>query len=83
VKELKAKVFKTGRAQAVRIPKDFRFSVEEVYIRKDEQTGDIILSQKPLTIDGFLAKLDAIPDEEKKQFQIDTTQRDMARRNLF
>ena len=39
-----AKLFKNGRSQAVRIPKEFRFEGTEVYIEKD---GDrVILSPK-------------------------------------
>jgi antitoxin VapB len=41
-----AKVFKTGRSQAVRLPKEFRFDVSEVSIRRDETTGDVVLSAK-------------------------------------
>lgn len=41
----KAKVFMSGRSQAVRIPAEFRFSTSEVYVRRDPQTGDLILSQ--------------------------------------
>jgi len=40
-----AKVFTSGRSQAVRLPKDFRFQGKEVYIRKEK--GRIILSEKP------------------------------------
>ncbi len=29
-----AKVFKSGRSQAVRLPKDYRFDCDEVYISK-------------------------------------------------
>jgi antitoxin VapB len=29
-----AKIFKTGRSQAVRLPKEYRFEGDEVYIRK-------------------------------------------------
>lgn len=29
-----AKIFKNGRSQAVRLPKDFRFDGDEVYIHK-------------------------------------------------
>ena len=43
---LTAKVFKTGRSQAVRLPKEFRFNGTEVYIKKDENR--VILSEKPL-----------------------------------
>jgi antitoxin VapB len=40
-----AKVFISGRSQAVRLPKDFRFQGSEVYIRKEK--GRVILSEKP------------------------------------
>ena len=36
----KAKVFMTGRSQAVRNPLNFRFKTDEVYIREDPNTGD-------------------------------------------
>jgi antitoxin VapB len=42
----KAKVFMSGRSQAVRIPLEFRFDTDEVNIRRDPQTGDVILSQE-------------------------------------
>ena len=40
-----AKVFKSGRSQAVRLPKEYRFNVSEVYIKKEK--GKVILSEKP------------------------------------
>jgi antitoxin VapB len=40
-----AKVFTTGRSQAVRLPKDYRFKCSEVYIKKEK--GKVILSEKP------------------------------------
>jgi len=60
-----AKVFKTGRSQAVRIPAEFRFSGKEVFIRRDEKTGDVILSHKPVDWDELFARLDAagVPDD--------------------
>jgi antitoxin VapB len=43
-KRATAKVFKTGRSQAVRIPKDYRFACDEVFIERD---GDrVILTPK-------------------------------------
>ena len=36
----KAKIFINGRSQAVRLPKEYRFDTEEVYINK---IGDIVL----------------------------------------
>jgi len=38
-----AKLFKNGRSQAVRLPKEFRFEGTEVVIRKDAATGNVIL----------------------------------------
>ncbi|HZB87956.1 MAG TPA: hypothetical protein VE291_04800 [Terracidiphilus sp.] len=55
----------SGRSQAVRIPADFRFTAEEVYVRRDPQTGDLILSQAPSTWSEVFAALDeaAFPAE--------------------
>ena len=44
----KAKVFRNGRSQAVRIPAEFRFSGDQVFIERNEQTGAITLSEVPL-----------------------------------
>jgi antitoxin VapB len=43
----KAKIFVTGRSQAVRLPAAFRFNTDEVFVRRDASTGDVILSTKP------------------------------------
>jgi antitoxin VapB len=61
----KAKVFMSGRSQAVRIPAQFRFPGPEVYIRRDPQNGDVILSQGPTSLRDILAALDklGVPDD--------------------
>jgi antitoxin VapB len=56
---VKAKVFMTGRSQAVRIPAEFRFQTREVYVRRNPQNGDLILSQSPSSWDDIFAALDA------------------------
>lgn len=38
-----AKLFKNGRSQAVRLPKEFRFEGAEVEIHRDSETGDVVL----------------------------------------
>jgi antitoxin VapB len=53
-----AKIFITGRSQAVRLPREYRFEGSEVYIRRDPSTGDVVLSRRPESWDGFFA-LDA------------------------
>jgi antitoxin VapB len=53
-----AKLFTTGRSQAVRLPREYRFEGTEVYIRRDSATGDVVLSRRPYSWDGLFA-LDA------------------------
>ena len=56
----KAKVFMSGRSQAVRIPARFRFSNNEVLIRRDPKSGDLILSQAPTSLEDIFAALDKL-----------------------
>jgi antitoxin VapB len=48
-----AKLFRNGRSQAVRLPAEFRFEGSEVYIRRDPASGDVILSRRPESWEGF------------------------------
>jgi antitoxin VapB len=41
-----ARLFNNGGSQAVRLPAEFRFDGKEVFVRRDERTGDVILSKK-------------------------------------
>ena len=59
-----AKVFKNGRSQAVRIPAEFRFNSDEVFIRRDHKTGEIILTEKTFTWDDFFERAKTIPEAE-------------------
>jgi antitoxin VapB len=52
-----AKIFTNGRSQAVRLPAAYRFDTTEVFVRRDPETGDVILSRKPATWDDFFAAL--------------------------
>ena len=60
-----AKLFMNGRSQAVRLPAVFRFDCDEVYIRKDPETGDVILSRKPGSWDDFFQLIEKsdVPDD--------------------
>lgn len=42
-----AKLFKNGASQAVRLPAEFRFDGDEVYVSRDNKTGDLVLSTHP------------------------------------
>lgn len=59
-----AKIFVTGRSQAVRLPLEFRFDVAEVFIRHDPLTGDVVLSRKPADWQGLLDIVALNKDEE-------------------
>ena len=52
-----AKLFINGRSQAVRLPVAFRFDTKEVFIRRDPETGEVILSSRPTSWEGFFSAL--------------------------
>lgn len=47
----RAKIFKNGDSQAIRLPKDYRFKGKEVYIRKDG--NNVILTPIDDAVDRF------------------------------
>lgn len=56
-----AKVFSTGNSQAVRLPKAFRVSASEMWISKNELTGEITL--KPVSGESSLDRLFRLIEE--------------------
>ena len=60
-----AKLFMNGRSQAVRLPAEFRFDANEVFIRRDPATGDIVLSRRPADWQNFFHLLGQtdVPDD--------------------
>lgn len=71
----KAKLFMDGDNQAVRLPDHYRFDGDEVYIRQDPETGDVILSARPNGWDEFFDMLDENPMPE--DFLADRVQGDL------
>lgn len=63
-----AKLFMNGRSQAVRLPLELRFEGDEVYIRQDPETGDVILSRKPGNWQDFFeqVKTSDVPEDFMK-----------------
>ena len=70
-----AKVFMTNRSQAVRLPKEFQFSTDEVFIRKEGE--EVILSPRPtdwgpyldsgpVASDAFMESVDDLPVQERE-----------------
>ncbi|HVO61315.1 MAG TPA: type II toxin-antitoxin system VapB family antitoxin [Terriglobales bacterium] len=76
-----AKLFRNGRSQAVRLPSEYRFSGTEVYIRRDPNSGDVILSRRPESWRDFfeLMKTIDVPDD----FLADRQDHPPQKRDLF
>ena len=72
-----------GRSQAVRLPSEFRFEGNEVSIRKDTETGDVILSRKASSWDDFFKLRDEVPQEELDAFEIARDRTSPRVRKLF
>ena len=74
-----AKIFATGRSQAVRLPLEFRFDVAEVFIRHDPASGDVVLSRKPTDWQGLI---DVVTQNTEDDLLIERRQT-QARRDPF
>jgi antitoxin VapB len=71
----RAKIFMNNRSQAVRLPKEFQFKTQEVYIRKEG--SDTVLSPRPtdwssyladapVASQGFMEGVEDLPVQERK-----------------
>ena len=71
----RAKVFLNNRSQAVRLPKEFQFDTDEVFIRKDGEK--VILSPRPadwssylengpVASDAFMDNVEDLPAQERE-----------------
>jgi antitoxin VapB len=76
-----AKLFRNGRSQAVRLPSEYRFEGSEVYVRRDPQNGDVILSRRPESWRDFfqLVRTLDVPED----FLADRKDTPPQKRNLF
>ena len=57
-----AKLFKNGRSQAVRLPREFRFEGDEVRIRRAGK--GVLLEPLIRDVDAWLAELDRLRPEQ-------------------
>jgi antitoxin VapB len=77
----KAKLFNNGGSQAVRLPAEFRFDGKEVYVWRDERTGDVVLSAQPQRrwsdFVALLNRLGPVPDDFLSDRQQSTEERDL------
>lgn len=71
-----ARVFMTNRSQAVRLPREFQFSTDEVFIRRDGE--EVILSPRPrdwapylagapVASDAFMEGVEDLPVQERER----------------
>jgi len=56
-----AKLFRNGKNQAVRLPKEFEIQAEEVIIQK--QGKNLILIPKPLTWNNYFSSANRLQDD--------------------
>ena len=61
---IKAESIHSGRSQAVRLPKEFRFDCQEVFIRQDPDSGDVVISKKPGNWEGFFSQVDSLLERQ-------------------
>ena len=76
-----AKLFRNGRSQAVRLPSEYRFEGSEVYVRRDQATGDVILSRRPDSWRDLFALMDTM--EVPKNFLSDRNDARPQKRDLL
>jgi antitoxin VapB len=84
-----AKLFKNGRSQAVRLPKEFRFEGSEVAIRRNPATGEVVIApiapEPTLSFDEWFALYDALPDDasEEEYAKLPPAPRDLTNEQMF
>jgi antitoxin VapB len=59
-----AKLFRNGRSQAVRLPREFRFEGSEVNIRRDPESGDVVLSRRYKSMQDWFARMDQLKSDD-------------------
>ena len=65
-------LFTVGSDQAVRLPLGFEFEAQEVFIRQDATTGDVILSRR---LSDWLGFLEAVKNLDAPEDFLSTDQR--------
>jgi antitoxin VapB len=76
-----AKLFQNGRSQAVRLPVEYRFEGSEVFVRRDPNSGDVILSRRPDSWKDFFCLADSL--DIPQDFLANRKDRPPQKRELF
>ena len=68
-----AKVFKNGRSQAIRLPKEFRVNTGEVYLKRTPE-GFLVVPRDPweVFLEGVEEVSDAFMAEGRRQPEVQT-----------
>lgn len=73
-----AKVFTSGNSQAIRLPKQFRLNVKEVFIRWSG--NNLIITPRPDSWEGFMQSCEGFSDDLR--LERDTLPTDSERRSF-
>ena len=70
-----AKVFRNGRSQAIRLPKEFRVDCDEVYLKKTPE-GFLVIARDPweLFFEGVAALSDEFMSGDRSQPELERRQ---------
>ncbi len=65
-----ARVFQSGNSQAVRLPKEFRFTSDQVEIFR--QGDDVVLRERPANAAAIFDVLASLPADFMEEGRVDT-----------
>jgi len=68
---MRAKLFRNGRSQAVRLPAEFRFEGTEVEVHRDPESGAVVLTPVRPSASALLELRDALLQERGFQDELD------------
>jgi len=76
-----AKIFRIGSSQAVCLSAEFRFEGDEILIRRDPVSGDVVLSAKPApaSLDAFFRLRDRLLEQTPEELADFLDERDQGR----
>jgi antitoxin VapB len=60
---MRAKLFRNGRSQAVRLPAEFRFEGTEVEVHRDPESGAVVLTPVRPSAQALLERRDALLED--------------------
>ena len=63
----KARVFWTGRSQAIRLPKEFRFKTDTVLVHREGQA--VVVEPSDEWPEGYIESFAGVPDDFKRPSQ--------------